>query len=447
MDDPDFICFFCNGSNRFDSERALQVHVEECLTSLTAPRTSSSSLSKPAEAFDKHEANPLTDPLEHGPTQQGEQMTSWAVRSRPQQRYSGNPRVGARVNPLDSGHDGEPLEVKSRHPPDADGKKEAKRLTSEEVDKFELGFYECLQLLDNGLECELTPATPHSRLLGNIRSQLISLLHLHQQELLTMRGDFQKQASEFTLIRLQLEQAQSVLTLQQQEDLSRIRAEEMTQKEAEVEREKKRLQEEHQKQVEMLQSGAVPLIPGEQEALLGNKTVYFPIVPARFHGHSAEAWHFRTAESQFYRFLNDRSSQVIKVEYVVNPLLLIKFKQAREENKTLKPLLVFHGTKSQNVKPICENGFYSPADSGYQCAHGQAMGKGIYFAEIVSTSFQYNVGSKTMLLCQILPFPTEDKSAGIWVIQDKARCLPCYIIHFNQSAVAIDPSSLYGSVK
>ena len=61
-----------------------------------------------------------------------------------------------------------------------------------------------------------------------------------------------------------------------------------------------------------------------------------------------------------------------KVEYVVNPVQTKACKQAREDLKLMRgedmsyPVLAFHGTKSENITPIVENGFKVPGDKGFK---------------------------------------------------------------------------------
>ncbi|XP_060085829.1 uncharacterized protein LOC132565212 [Ylistrum balloti] len=156
------------------------------------------------------------------------------------------------------------------------------------------------------------------------------------------------------------------------------------------------------------------LVEGEKEALEGNKTVYFSMKAERSYKEgSADQTHFRLAESQFYRLLSGpgaSSYRVTNVEYVVNPVLVKKFKAGREDLKKHRgedksyPVLAFHGTDEKNIHPICETGFKVPGDSGFKHKTDTGWyGKGVYFSEFPAYSMGYIQGSTKLLLCQVLP--------------------------------------------
>ena len=93
-------------------------------------------------------------------------------------------------------------------------------------------------------------------------------------------------------------------------------------------------------------------------------------------------------ESQFYRLLPIGSPyKVTKVEYVVQPLLIKRFTEARKHIKETRgedhsyPLLGFHGTKVKNIESICQTGFRVPGEEGFQHASdpGIFMTLNIYF--------------------------------------------------------------------
>ncbi|XP_033761484.1 uncharacterized protein LOC117343249 [Pecten maximus] len=156
------------------------------------------------------------------------------------------------------------------------------------------------------------------------------------------------------------------------------------------------------------------LVEGEKEALEGSKTVHFSLQAERAYKEgSADQTHFRLAESQFYRLLSGpgaSSYRVTNVEYVVNPVLVKKFKAGREdlkkhrgENKSY-PVLAFHGTDEKNINPICETGFKVPGDTGFKHKTDTGWyGKGVYFSEFPAYSMGYIHGSTKLLLCQVLP--------------------------------------------
>ena len=66
--------------------------------------------------------------------------------------------------------------------------------------------------------------------------------------------------------------------------------------------------------------------------------------------------------------------RITKIDYVINPILIKKFKTAREKlwrvrgEKLSYPVLAFHGTKEDNIDSICRNGFRMPGDSNFEHA-------------------------------------------------------------------------------
>ena len=66
-------------------------------------------------------------------------------------------------------------------------------------------------------------------------------------------------------------------------------------------------------------------------------------------------------------------------------------------------MLLWHGTKNENIVRILDNGFRTP--SSQQVVHGSMLGPGIYFADRVSKAAQYSTctrGSYGLLfLCKV----------------------------------------------
>ncbi|KAK6168972.1 hypothetical protein SNE40_020113 [Patella caerulea] len=205
--------------------------------------------------------------------------------------------------------------------------------------------------------------------------------------------------------------------------------------------------------------GGHQLLKGEEDALKGTKTVYFPLVPKRSYDDSrpAEEYHFRVAESQFGRLIGTNGQySVTKVEYVVNPVLKKKFEYAKQQLKKSRggdsalPVLAFHGTAEANIQPICENGFKKLGDSGFKQTHGSKYGNGVYFSEYPTYSMGYIQGATKLLLCQVLlgksytctalrsssqVEPGYDSHISAdkkeLVVFDTNRILPCYIVHYG----------------
>lgn len=220
---------------------------------------------------------------------------------------------------------------------------------------------------------------------------------------------------------------------------------------------------EKEKELEKMQhqvSSGLLLVEGEKEALEGTKTKYFKLMAERNHKEgSAEQTHFRLAESQFYRLLSGTNSNytIKAVEYVVNPELMAKFKQGKEDLKKMRgeelsyPVLAFHGTKVENITKICETGFRVPGEKGFKHATDTGWyGKGVYFSEFPDYCMGYIKGADKLLLCQVLPgkvfhckklihgaplskgcdsHTSPDKKE--LVIFNSHHILPCYVVHYK----------------
>uniref|UniRef100_A0A8B8BUY0 Poly [ADP-ribose] polymerase n=1 Tax=Crassostrea virginica TaxID=6565 RepID=A0A8B8BUY0_CRAVI len=223
---------------------------------------------------------------------------------------------------------------------------------------------------------------------------------------------------------------------------------------------------EKEKELEKMQhqvSSGQLLVEGEKEALEGKDTVYFTLTAERNHKEgSAEQTHFRLAESQFYRLLSGTNNcyTIKKVEYVVNPDLMAKFKQSKEDLKKERgeelsyPVLAFHGTEVKNISKICDTGFRVPGQAGFKHTTDTGWyGKGVYFSEYPEYSMDYIDGAEKLLLCQVLPgkvfhckklihgaalskghdsHTSPDKKE--LVIFNSHHILPCYVVHYKLSS-------------
>eukprot|EP00005_Dracoamoeba_jomungandri_P006392 CAMPEP_0174262456 /NCGR_PEP_ID=MMETSP0439-20130205/12983_1 /TAXON_ID=0 /ORGANISM="Stereomyxa ramosa, Strain Chinc5" /LENGTH=492 /DNA_ID=CAMNT_0015347165 /DNA_START=48 /DNA_END=1522 /DNA_ORIENTATION=- len=65
------------------------------------------------------------------------------------------------------------------------------------------------------------------------------------------------------------------------------------------------------------------------------------------------------------------------------------------------PTLAFHGTRVDNIEPICKNGFYLPGTHGVSVANGNVYGRGIYTSRTASYSSYYARGANKMLVCAV----------------------------------------------
>ncbi|CAL1528756.1 unnamed protein product [Lymnaea stagnalis] len=203
------------------------------------------------------------------------------------------------------------------------------------------------------------------------------------------------------------------------------------------------------------------LLEGEAEALKLETTTYFSLLPERAYKEgSASQTHFRLAESQFYRLLTgDVTPTVLKVDYVVSPKVVKKFREFQKKLKTSRgeefsyPILGFHGTDQKNIRPICENGFKAPGEKGFKHKTDSGWyGAGVYFSEFTYYSMAYITGCSELMLCQVLPgkvfeCPSLIHGATLQtgydshmspckkelVIFNTAAILPCYIIYFGDA--------------
>eukprot|EP01116_Phalansterium_solitarium_P005468 TRINITY_DN1713_c0_g2_i1.p2 TRINITY_DN1713_c0_g2~~TRINITY_DN1713_c0_g2_i1.p2 ORF type:complete len:222 (-),score=65.95 TRINITY_DN1713_c0_g2_i1:52-717(-) len=198
-------------------------------------------------------------------------------------------------------------------------------------------------------------------------------------------------------------------------------------------------------------------MPGEQEVLQGTRVHRWPLAAASSFDLDAAAYHFRTAESHFYRLGFAGGMHVSKVEYLVNPPLVKKFIDKRlslaekMDWEETRPIMCFHGTSAANIESIVEHNFDlrrvgSSTDTGF-------FGRGVYFSETSSYSVGYARGGTSILLCQVLLgrcFQVAKVQTGRnlepgydshvspcgneIVIFDNAQILPAYIVHFEHGA-------------
>ncbi|XP_048239190.1 uncharacterized protein LOC124148675 [Haliotis rufescens] len=258
----------------------------------------------------------------------------------------------------------------------------------------------------------------------------------------------------------------SQMTEAERKELIKKAFEAKQQLQKELEQTKKKV-EEKEKEVKSLQdqvSTGLLLVDGEKEAMEGDQTVYFPLAAERAYKEgSAAQTHFRLAESQFYRLLTSTYTtnvRVSKVEYVVNPTLVKRFKDARQHLKKTRgednsyPVLAFHGTEEKNIVPICETGFRVPGSAGFSHRTDTGWyGKGVYFSEYPSYSMSYIQGATKLLLCQVLPGKVYKCTKLIHgaslakgndshtspdgkelVIFNSHHIIPCYIVHYETSS-------------
>ncbi|XP_052247790.1 uncharacterized protein LOC127855914 [Dreissena polymorpha] len=264
---------------------------------------------------------------------------------------------------------------------------------------------------------------------------------------------------------MSLVKSYSKMTEEERKELIKkaFEAKQKLQEELEATKKEVKKKEEEVSRLQKEVSGGLLLMEGEKEALEGKEVKYFDLYPERSYKEgSAAQTHFRLAESQFYRLLNTgmTKTNLVKVEYVLNPDLVHHFRECRESLKKKHgeefsyPVLAFHGTMETNIKPICETGFKIPGHNGH--AHRTDTGwygKGVYFSEYPAYSMGYIQGSTQLLLCQVLPGKAYQCTKLIHghslmkgydshvspckkelVIFNKYHILPQYIVHYQPNA-------------
>ncbi|XP_067675258.1 uncharacterized protein [Haliotis asinina] len=202
-------------------------------------------------------------------------------------------------------------------------------------------------------------------------------------------------------------------------------------------------------------------VPGEKKALGGNEVKHFELRPEPPFSMTPDNYHFRLVESQFYRYLmkdsvNRHIFQLTKVEYVVNPVQVKRFRAAKDRMSSKDasyglPVLGFHGTSEENIQSICKEGFRQP-DHPYfdETTDVGWYGNGIYFSEYPRFAMNYMQRTSKLLMCQVLKGKSfqceklklgEAKEPGYdchvdpygkeIVIFEEDCILPCYVLHFD----------------
>lgn len=94
--------------------------------------------------------------------------------------------------------------------------------------------------------------------------------------------------------------------------------------------------------------------------------------------------HFKIVQGQFLSSVleaGNRTPHVVKVEYIVNPLLRQKFKETEAEftakGKPTRKVYGFHKTEESVISRIVEEGFKIGGETT-AVGHHDAYGKGVY---------------------------------------------------------------------
>ena len=109
------------------------------------------------------------------------------------------------------------------------------------------------------------------------------------------------------------------------------------------------------------------------------------------------------------------------------------FKNFKEKMMSLpkdqrKTCLAFHGTSSNNIQSICQNGYDKSKRSG------QSYGEGEYFATTPDISLGYCRGGKKMLINELLlgqPNTHHTQHGNIIVMKDPTHDLPRFVLTFQ----------------
>ena len=305
------------------------------------------------------------------------------------------------------------------------------------------------------------------------RSSLASF-SLHTSQL---RAQLDAQAVEFTQIRLQLEHAASGKEHERDEELSRIRIEEMMARETEAQklreaqvtqesewlRERLKVEEEKAEEIKHLKNqaaevanklellstnSAAALMEGEAKAIETGegelrRIILYP--SENFEGHTSGEFHFRLAESQFLRMVGSLGSyHVAKVEYILNPPLLKRYHdfktQLKAKGEPIAERLTFHGTSAKAIEAIIREGFRVGGVDTPVLA-GTALGTGVYSSESPSFAMGYIKDGRTSLLFSRV-CPSRDsviQKDGHGVIQQlvckhREQIIPVYIVHYANGA-------------
>ena len=181
-------------------------------------------------------------------------------------------------------------------------------------------------------------------------------------------------------------------------------------------------------------------------------------------------------EERYKSCTQDSAPSLAYIDYIYNPKLVTSFEKTkslfhRQKVDTSEKRL-FHGTHQDCIKPIISGNFDVDA-APVQRQKVMAYGKGIYFSDYPSFSYQYG---KSLLMCRVLTGTVtvnhhdlqqshihsfqqqsslvrykrwkSDKGVNksfsqIYVIKDSNQILPCYILHTSTES---DEGNKYGSL-
>jgi len=192
-----------------------------------------------------------------------------------------------------------------------------------------------------------------------------------------------------------------------------------------------------------------PLLPFQKDALIHGHLSRISIDPFFGFPRNIEDLHFRIASSQFYRMAPSALWKVVKVDLVVNPVLLHRYHSFFKTHAVQEELLLFHGTSNTTISSILSHGF-KIGGVDVKMATGAVHGQGVYLSEDPQFALRYvrhsdsdaietfaEQGIKCLLFAKCaLTAETKKVQHGPLIEQvvcpNKNQVLPFYLVYVKQ---------------
>eukprot|EP01012_Entosiphon_sulcatum_P013290 TRINITY_DN18556_c0_g2_i1.p1 TRINITY_DN18556_c0_g2~~TRINITY_DN18556_c0_g2_i1.p1 ORF type:complete len:501 (+),score=90.91 TRINITY_DN18556_c0_g2_i1:120-1622(+) len=134
--------------------------------------------------------------------------------------------------------------------------------------------------------------------------------------------------------------------------------------------------------------------------------------------------------------LNQAGQVVTRLQNVVQPEIRKAFSEAWRTLNAGVPVMVFHGTREENVPGIIRDGLVIPGTvPGVGVANGSAHGVGIYSSLNATDPVSYCKGGNYLFVCAGLVgphFATTTKEVGQWVVFfQPVQVLVCFLVEFH----------------
>jgi len=218
----------------------------------------------------------------------------------------------------------------------------------------------------------------------------------HEQEVAKLNAEKRKQAEEFSLARIKMDEQQEKKII-------------------EIEKEQKK----HQSSI------LGKLMPGEEQAMRDNTYRELSIKLNRVSQFgNIEEYHYRYAESEFLRLPWSNPYYVTEVKYIVNPTLIRAFMAKQQEFEKAKSgdryVLCCHPSSAGNIDRVARANF-TIDNNGLTFSNFQELSKSALNSE------------KRILLCKVL-IGTNSIDEPIY---DNSQILPCYVVHFTEGRAQI----------